>query len=49
MKYNYFQRCLDLEDEMLAAAAAQTSNRSSIGLDFDTIHRYDVVSIVEGL
>ncbi|XP_072945695.1 carboxypeptidase B-like [Epargyreus clarus] len=33
---------LDLEDELLAAAAART-NRSSPGLSFDVIHRYAVV------
>ncbi|XP_026333692.1 carboxypeptidase B-like [Hyposmocoma kahamanoa] len=34
---------LELEKERLAAAAKRKSERSSFGLDFDTIHRYEVV------
>uniref|UniRef100_A0A1E1WBL5 Peptidase M14 domain-containing protein n=1 Tax=Pectinophora gossypiella TaxID=13191 RepID=A0A1E1WBL5_PECGO len=33
---------LELEDNLLSSAA-RSSNRSSIGLPFDSIHRYDVV------
>ncbi|XP_026333689.1 carboxypeptidase B-like [Hyposmocoma kahamanoa] len=34
---------LELEEERLAAAAKQKNERSTFGLDFETIHRYEVV------
>ncbi|CAK1542471.1 unnamed protein product [Leptosia nina] len=43
IKSNNIKEQLDLEDELMAAASAKM-NRSTPGLSFDVIHRYEVVN-----